>query len=149
MSERFEGAVSSSTVADAVYDFLRVMPWGIVTKVFHRLSKERGAIGLQHEGNGSHKIAVERRRQITEEGYDAAHDEGYAPAELTLAAICYAAPCPIFRCATAPGKGMNFYDPWPWDEDVDKREQHGTQRRLVIAGALIAAEIDRMGRCNE
>jgi hypothetical protein len=52
-------------------------------------------------------------------------------------------------------------DPWPWFDEVpetryaddnswrrvkvwDKREKHDRMRRLEIAGALIAAEIDRL-----
>jgi hypothetical protein len=38
---------------------------------------------------------------------------------------------------------------WPWPAEFDKREKHGQKRSLEIAGALIAAELDRIERINE
>lgn len=35
-------------------------------------------------------------------------------------------------------------DGWPWSKEWDKRKKHDKMRSLVIAGALIAAEIDRL-----
>jgi hypothetical protein len=35
-------------------------------------------------------------------------------------------------------------DAWPWSRNWDKRDKHSRTRRLEIAGALIAAEIDRL-----
>jgi hypothetical protein len=42
-------------------------------------------------------------------------------------------------------------DGWPWDAQWDKRKKHDKVRSLVIAGALIAAELDRLnqGESNE
>ncbi|HCT33652.1 MAG TPA: hypothetical protein DF966_10890, partial [Sulfitobacter sp.] len=44
-----------------------------------------------------------------------------------------------------------FEDPWPseWDDEWDKRDQLDRRRKLVIAGALIAAEIDRLDRASK
>jgi hypothetical protein len=39
-----------------------------------------------------------------------------------------------------------WVDPWPWDAQCDKRKTHDDIKRLVISGALIAAEIDRLKR---
>jgi hypothetical protein len=69
---------------------------------------------------GVELIAQERERQVTEEGWSAEHDDGHVRAELAWAAVCYAAPANI-----------------PNAERI---------RMLVKAGALIAAEIDRLLR---
>lgn len=41
-------------------------------------------------------------------------------------------------------KKAGWEDAWPWDEKWDKRKKHDKIRSLVIAGALIAAELDRL-----
>lgn len=91
-------------------------------------------------------IAKERRRQIEQGGFNREHDEQHMNHELAWAAVCYAAPTPVFVKRDDPGSTIFFEDPWPtlWAPDWDKRENHSEIRRLVIAGALIAAEIDRI-----
>ena len=108
--------------------------------------------------SGTQLIARERRRQVRVEKYFPRHDDGHTDCSLAIAAACYAAPVPIFYCE----HGLNrvvFLDPWPWPAE-DKRERWidgklkapdalTTKRRirdLVKAGALIAAEIDRLQR---
>jgi hypothetical protein len=78
---------------------------------------------------GACDIMEERNRQITKEGWNAVHDDRYQARELTKAAICYL-------------WGNNKDWPWPrhWFKPTDLR------RNLVKAGALIAAEIDRLDR---
>lgn len=97
---------------------------------------------------GAEMIVAERRRQIEKERFDATHDSQHESHELAWAACCYAAPEPIFKCEYpyGPREGYAFVNPWPedWDEEWDKRDKHSDVRRLVIAGALIAAEIDRL-----
>jgi hypothetical protein len=101
--------------------------------------------------DGAERIAEERRRQRGAEGYTEAHDDDHFHGELALAAACYAAPCRIFKMRDV-GHGYNFRDPWPWDSEDDKRPlaQDPTiderVRVLEKAGALIAAEIDRLLR---
>jgi len=111
--------------------------------------------------NGIELIAKERQRQIVEEGWTAEHDEMHVEGEMALAAVCYASPVPIF-IKEEHGRNIGFVDPWPWFDTVevtrygdgltsqvpawDKRKKHSKLRRLVIAGALIAAEIDRLQR---
>ena len=85
---------------------------------------------------GVERIAAERNRQMVEEGWDAEHDEGHAEGSLSVAAACYAVAG--VRGARSPA--------WPWDPKWDKRAKHNRIRRLEIAGALIAAEIDRLLR---
>lgn len=85
-------------------------------------------------------ITKERDRQITEEGFDPAHDRCHADNELAIAAACYAV-------NGIPGVSVYEYgtaDCFPWHEEFDKRKKHGRLRSLVIAGALLCAEIDRL-----
>jgi len=111
--------------------------------------------------NGIELIKEERERQIGKEGWTAKHDEQHVSGELALAAICYAAPVPVY-IKRQSGQDESFIDPWPWWDEFeitrygdgakgrehawDKRKKHSQLRRLVIAGALIAAEIDRLQR---
>ncbi len=112
---------------------------------------------------GADQIKEERQRQIEREGWDAEHDEQHTEGELALVAALYATPVPLFARIDKGEGGTIFKDPWPWFDEVeqtrysddmstykvkawDKREKHSQLRKLVIAGALIAAEIDRLQR---
>ena len=81
------------------------------------------------QNSGVEAIALERMRQKVTEGYTAEHDAEHDCGELVHAAICFADPTIIAARGT------------PWSMNLGK---HTTIRRLVIAGALIAAEIDRL-----
>lgn len=103
-------------------------------------------------------IREERVRQVTQEGWTPEHDEQHEDGELALAACCYASPEPLF----IQRRPNHFDDPWPdwWDYQWDKRQRDEDEelipneqlptaqriRNLVKAGALIAAEIDRLDR---
>lgn len=41
-------------------------------------------------------------------------------------------------------RAAGWVDAWPWDSRFDKRKKHNKIRSLVIAGSLIAAELDRL-----
>lgn len=124
---------------------------------------------------GVELIAAERQRQIKVEGWTPEHDGTHERCEIVKAAICYAAESTavvshIFeqRGPCACGAPV-FRDPWPWADEWDKRIKHrngigegrtsaeviahhmhhGRIRCLEIAGALIAAEIDRLNRAAE
>ncbi len=89
-------------------------------------------------------IAAERARQITKEGYDAEHDGQHDYGELAQAAAAYAAyPARLMCLDTGAGDPGPPQDIFPWPE-ADKRAKHDQVRRLTIAGALIAAELDRL-----
>jgi hypothetical protein len=86
---------------------------------------------------GAALIVNERHRQIKEEGYDAKNDDKYDQGELAHAAIGYARPkvnanSPIPLHWFLPDKSWEPSDDEVWN--------------LVRAGALIAAEIDRVLR---
>jgi hypothetical protein len=94
---------------------------------------------------GAHQIAQERDRQIHREGWTADHDQEHNGGELVMAAIAYAFNSlpPLFRQWVGTGRI------WPWSQEWDKRQKHDPMRSLVIAGALIAAEIDRRQELEE
>ncbi len=89
--------------------------------------------------DGAARIATERQRQITAEGWTPEHDAEHTIGELVDAAVCYLkhdldAESPVIW-------------PWPWAEDWWKPSDD-PMRNLVRAGALIAAEIDRLTRAG-
>lgn len=114
---------------------------------------------------GVQLITAERQRQIEVEGWTPEHDDEHLCGSLAEAAVCYAATEPLYRMRdkgnSGIAKGIVFEDPWPfdWDTSWDKREHDASGRPrycqfpiprrirdLVKAGALIAAEIDRLQR---
>jgi hypothetical protein len=89
--------------------------------------------------NGVGLIAQERQRQVEAEGWSAKHDDQHRNEELASAAVFYALP-------EKYGELLVF---WPWDPQYNKKQKHNRVRQLVIAGALIAAEVDRLLRESE
>ncbi len=121
-------------------------------------------IAASVRGDGAAMIARERRRQIDEERFDAAHDDRHREGELALAAICYIAPTAVYL-QRSTGRGVHFDDPWPftgWDRRnrfTRPLSDAGSQflpnvltplehriDLLVKGGAFTAAEIDRLMR---
>lgn len=104
---------------------------------------------------GVQRIANERHRQLAIKGYTTAHDVEHDNGALAWAAAVYAAPERFYRVTVEDGVaqgGVSWREPWPhgwrrrgaWAGD---RKTHGTAariRELEKAGALIAAEIDRL-----
>lgn len=86
--------------------------------------------------DGAEIIAAERKRQIEQEGWSEEHDDTHKRGQLALAASCYALP-PYER-----GRALD----WPWDRKWWKPTPDDRIRELAKAGALIAAEIDRLKR---
>jgi hypothetical protein len=123
-----------------------------------RWVKAEGAVEL---------IAKERQRQIESEGWNSSHDANHKDGELIGAAACYV----VNALNKTHGKGFarvqvyglpetDFFvnsgdrgdrrlakggwrDAWPWSKEWDKREKHDKERSLVIAAALIIAELER------
>ena len=91
---------------------------------------------------GAELIAAERKRQIEEEGWSAEHDDRLAKGQLAKAAMCY---------CMEPGDDVdndNKVPPeeWPLKRKLWKPTPGNRIRELVKAGALAAAEIDRLLR---
>ena len=90
-------------------------------------------------------IENERMRQVLQEGYDAEHDSAHIHGELAHAGAAYAF---YSGCQTKFNDASYENDApviWPWSNS-DWRPSDNPVRNLVKAGALIAAEIDRLLR---
>lgn len=107
---------------------------------------------------GAERIAAERQRQTEKLGWTPAHDAEHTDRSLALVAVCYAA-CSAGERAYVRREfaaGVKFIDPWPcsWAPRWDRRPYDGNVlqvptlaqriRMLEKAGALIAAELDRL-----
>ena len=105
--------------------------------------------------DGIERIATERNRQIKDHGFTEKHDNCHYEGDLAKAAACYAAYSAGLRILVYDDNNEpythRFVDPFPWDEVDDARPDviENTKQRIRLlekAGALIAAEIDRLIR---
>ena len=120
--------------------------------------------------NGVQLIERERSRQVREERYSDDHDDLHDLGELAMAAAAYASPDGdrdyhwFIEAVTSSGPVMvkhqewmrdakaafefesNSPRQWPWTDDTWKPTPDDRIRELAKAGALIAAEIDRLQR---
>jgi hypothetical protein len=90
--------------------------------------------------SGISAIAAERQRQISKEGWTTAHDDEHTEQALASAALCY-----VYASIFDPEDFPLRY--WPWDQEWWKPSD--ARRNLVKAGALIAAEIERLDRISK
>ena len=95
--------------------------------------------GQNHPSRGIELMADERVRQLFKLGYDADNDDKYTDNSLAWAGTFYAFPGVIHQSVII----------WPWAKEFNKKVQHSRIEQLTIAGALIAAEIDRLFRLDE
>lgn len=92
---------------------------------------------------GIELIAAERERQVSKEGWTPEHDDQHTDGSLAVAAACYA------LNERGPLEHRHYFDVpviWPWHVLDWKPTPDDPVRELVKAGALIAAEIDRLLR---
>lgn len=98
-------------------------------------------------------IETERNRQMTQEGWLPEHDDTHSEGQLAGAAACYAMHAAGFTFAEntlSLYKGFyNKVNVWPWERKWWKPSPKDPIRDLAKAGALIAAEIDRLNRKSE
>lgn len=85
---------------------------------------------------GSYMIAVERERQVIDEGYNAEHDHVHTPMTLARAAVSY------ILCNDEKKRNVARNTYWPWEDKYYKPRD--MKRNLIRAGALVAAAIDRL-----
>lgn len=99
--------------------------------------------------NGIELIIDERQRQIEVEGWTPEHDDEHICDEMARAAACYAM-SEEHRDYDVRGLVVD-YSPtgWPWADEWWKPTPDDRIRELVKAGALIAAEIDRLLRAQD
>ena len=96
--------------------------------------------------NGIERIAAERRRQIEVEGWTPEHDAEHVSGEMVGAAVAYA-----WHGLQRIGNGSDFF-PKSWEpswwkpakESPHEMTDDDRIRHLEKAGALLAAEIDRL-----
>ena len=100
--------------------------------------------------NGIERIMAERQRQIGREGYGFEHDSRHDRSELARAAVVYAMPpewrdesdiLKILLGHTDTSRGPEPVWPHGWEYRPSRENRI---RELEKAGALIAAEIDRL-----
>lgn len=99
---------------------------------------------------GIQLIAKERQRQISKEGWTPEHDDEHRDMELNYAAQAYLIAAQQIRIhSELSGRKPDFAFiaemNWPWDARWWKPSDDPV-RNLIKAGALIAAEIDRLER---
>lgn len=145
---KHDGFYGQSLVARNLEDGIGKVVGGIIA--------ERLQNGLRADGTDPKEpesairvVAAERQRQIGQEGWEPRHDDCHKDGSMAMAAACYAAPVPIFvEMPEFSRNGGPHRDAWPWDPIWDKRAKHSRLRQLVIAGALILAEVDRLRRAG-
>lgn len=100
---------------------------------------------------GAERIAAERQRQVDEEGWTAEHDDRHAHGDLAEAAKCYAN-AGLIAALGSHDDVERLVDPhamcpsdWPWDARWWKPSRDAATN-YAKAGALLAAEIDRVNR---
>ena len=117
---------------------------GFLCAEFNRINKRN----LTDE-NILNLVLKERIKQVYDKGYDADHDDKLKRGELSRAAFCYAEPNKRYRedvfagekkLKTVPNKA------WPWKQNKWDSYPRSRNNELIIAIALIAAEIEREER---
>ena len=88
---------------------------------------------------GLELIALERQRQINVEVWTPEHDAGHDDEAIAKAAAVYATPAADRRMTSGQEPEL-----WPWEPEWYKPTPDDRIRELAKAGALIAAEIDRL-----
>lgn len=95
--------------------------------------------------DGVHLIERERAEQVSREGWTPDHDDEHCEGEMASAALCYAEVASV-QATGIDGAFATVPYEWPWDASWWKPKDQ--LRNLVRAGALIAAEIDRLIRAE-
>jgi hypothetical protein len=86
------------------------------------------------------EIAAERQRQVKKEGWSEEHDDEHEQGELADAAAFYAS-TDESKLPVPP-----FENP---EKSIRAKRKNSRRRQLVIAAALIVAEIERLERAGE
>ena len=88
-------------------------------------------------------LRAERDRQVNKEGWDDKHDDEHDGGEMAVAGALYA----ICDADVDPEAFSSLLQAlWPWDHTWWKPKD--VEHNLVRAGALIAAELERVRRAK-
>lgn len=126
------------------YQLKLALAGGFLCTEFNRINRRN----LTDE-NILNLVLKERIKQVYDKGYDADHDDKLKRGELSRAAFCYAEPNKRYREDVFAGKKQLKTVPnkaWPWKQNKWDSYPRSRNRELVIAIALIAAEIEREER---
>jgi HAMP domain-containing protein len=116
---------------------------GEIGRLRQELNTHRdGVIGATTAGLD---VLGERARQRRWEGYDDAHDDKHQDFALTSAAISYLMDARL-RGTTGHGFGESPPPDWPWEVTDWKTKK--VRQSLVVAAALILADIERLDRAG-
>jgi len=106
--------------------------------------------------SGTDDIAAERKRQIEEEGWTPEHDDSHRDGDLARAASAYAFASILTdqqRHSVLGNVNPAFFNLcwmlWPLNWSWATFKPKDKKKCLVKAGALIAAEIDRLDRLSQ
>jgi len=100
---------------------------------------------------GAELISEERLRQIEKEHWTNEHDDEHGDFELSTAGACYALRFKAHKVIPLDAHvKLTVFEVidklWPWDSKRWKPTPNDPIKQLIKAGALIAAEIDRLQR---
>ena len=90
------------------------------------------------------EIAAERDRQVSAHGYDDSHDDRHTKSEIAIAAACFA--LSTADAHERPSIPAAIALLWPWQDYVCGRRP--ARRALIIAAAMLIAEIERLDRAT-
>lgn len=99
--------------------------------------------GIANATKAGLDVLGERARQRRLEGYDDAHDDGHDDFALSSAAIAYVMDA---RLRGSTGKGFDHQPPVEWPFSEDDWKPKAIRKSLVVAAAMIVAEIERFDR---
>lgn len=96
------------------------------------------------------QIRLERKRQVEKEGWSHEHDDSHDNCQLAMAAAAYASPTQLYSKEELYVGRISFVDAWPFEgESLDGKGGKTRRQQLIVAAALIVAEIDRLDRLCE
>ena len=128
---------------DRLIQILESANGAVVSEAFAADCRQAAALLKLLRSPGVMAIALERERQISEEGWSPEHDDQHDRGEMAGAAACYL----LYRSHVPPeelmGEGILEMS-WPWESEWWKPKD--PLRDLKCGGALTAAEIDRLWR---
>ena len=111
-----------------------------VSKYGEKTVMQEHGLMAENRPDGISDIILERARQITVERYTTEHDDQHTDGSISDAAACYAS-TPKTR-----EESDLLITCWPWDAEYWKPTPNDRIKELTKAGALIAAEIERLQR---